>query len=153
MFVSLMSDRPDAEVKWFGEARIGIDPVHSTPILEPDFLYGVDREGQLCCVDRSDGRRVWGTYELMPEKRRVHSGNVFLVKNGDHFFLFTDSGELVIAQLTPSGYQEHARAKVIEPTGDAMGRAVVWSHPAFAHRSAFIRNDRELIRVSLAGND
>jgi outer membrane protein assembly factor BamB len=150
MLVSLSADRPDAEVKWFGDARIGIDPVHSTPFFESEYLYGVDREGQLFCIDRSDGRRVWGTFELMPEKRRVHSGSAFLVKNGDHFFIFTDSGELVIARLSPSGYEEQSRTKIIEPTGDALGRAVVWSHPAFAHRSAFVRNDREIIRVSLA---
>jgi len=29
-------------------------------------------------------------------------------------------------------------------------RAVVWVHPAFADKSMFIRNDKEIIRVSLA---
>jgi hypothetical protein len=28
--------------------------------------------------------------------------------------------------------------------------AVVWTHPAFAHRSAFVRNNREIIRVDVA---
>jgi hypothetical protein len=28
--------------------------------------------------------------------------------------------------------------------------AVLWSHPAFANRSIYARNDKEIIRVSLA---
>jgi hypothetical protein len=73
-----------------------------------------------------------------------------LVKNDDRYFIFTDSGELVIAALSPTAYQEHARAKVIDPTGDAFGRQVVWSHPALAHRCAFARNDKEIVCISLA---
>ncbi len=41
-------------------------------------------------------------------------------------------------------------AKVLEPTATAMGRDVVWSHPAFAGKCMFARNDKELICVSLA---
>jgi hypothetical protein len=31
-----------------------------------------------------------------------------------------------------------------------MGRPVVWSHPAFADKCLFARNDKELVCVSLA---
>jgi hypothetical protein len=30
------------------------------------------------------------------------------------------------------------------------GRKVIWSHPAYADRSIFVRNNHEIIRVSLA---
>ena len=30
------------------------------------------------------------------------------------------------------------------------GRKVIWSYPAFANRSVYARNDREIICVSLA---
>ena len=33
------------------------------------------------------------------------------------------------------------------------GRDVVWSHPAFAGRSVFARNDKEMVRVSLAAEE
>ena len=72
------------------------------------------------------------------------------MKNGDRFFLFNEKGELVIAKLSPKGYEEISRAKVIDQTNVAFGRSVVWSHPAFANKCAFIRNDKELICVSLA---
>jgi hypothetical protein len=57
----------------------------------------------------------------------------------------------VIADLTPKGYKEISRAKVIEPTQANSGRDVVWSHPAFAHKCIFVRNDREIVCVSLEG--
>jgi hypothetical protein len=39
---------------------------------------------------------------------------------------------------------------VIEPTGTAFGRKVVWCMPAFADKKLFVRNDKELICVDLA---
>jgi outer membrane protein assembly factor BamB len=56
----------------------------------------------------------------------------------------------VIARLSPKGYEEIGRAHLMEPTGNAMGRKIVWSHPAFANRAMFARNDKEIICVSLA---
>ena len=41
-------------------------------------------------------------------------------------------------------------AVVLEPTNNTFGRPVVWSHPAFAQRCLFARNDRELVCVDLA---
>jgi hypothetical protein len=32
----------------------------------------------------------------------------------------------------------------------ANGRPVVWSHPAFANRNVYVRNDHEIVSVSLA---
>jgi hypothetical protein len=52
--------------------------------------------------------------------------------------------------LSPKGYREVCRTKILEPTGTAMGRAVVWSHPAFADKCVFARNDTELVCYSLA---
>jgi outer membrane protein assembly factor BamB len=69
----------------------------------------------------------------------------------DRFFLFSVQGELIIAQLTPKGYEEIDRAKVIEPTLFSRGRDVVWSHPAFANRCMFGRNDKEIVCLSLGG--
>jgi outer membrane protein assembly factor BamB len=57
---------------------------------------------------------------------------------------------LLIARLTPKSYEAISRAHLLEPTTEAFGRKVVWSHPAYANRSAFMRNDKEIICVSLA---
>jgi hypothetical protein len=57
---------------------------------------------------------------------------------------------LILAKLTPQGYEELGRANLLKPTGHAGGREIVWSHPAFAHRCVFARNDEEIVCVSLA---
>ena len=33
---------------------------------------------------------------------------------------------------------------------EAFGRMVVWSHPAFAEKCVFVRNDKEVVCYSLA---
>jgi hypothetical protein len=76
--------------------------------------------------------------------------NAFLVKHQDRFFIPNETGELIIAKLSPKGYEEISRAKLIDPTGKAQGRPIVWSHPAFANRSIYLRNDEEIRCFSLA---
>ena len=63
-------------------------------------------------------------------------------------------------QLTGKGYKEISRAHLLEPTNMMVAGqrpkdhpAVLWSHPAFAHRSIYARNDKEIIRVSLAAGN
>jgi hypothetical protein len=57
---------------------------------------------------------------------------------------------LILAHLDPKGYKEIDRAHILEPDHKARGRQVVWSHPAFAQRCLFARNDKEIICVSMA---
>jgi hypothetical protein len=66
------------------------------------------------------------------------------------YWLFAETGDLVIARLSPAGYEEIDRAHLLEPTNTAFGREVVWCPPAYANRAIVVRNDREIIRVSLA---
>jgi hypothetical protein len=57
---------------------------------------------------------------------------------------------LIVARLSPEGYEELGRFHVLEPTNRSGSRKVVWSHPAFAQRCMFARNDEQLVCVSLA---
>ena len=138
------------EVVWKGDARkLGLFSVFSTPFVENGHIYGASSGGKLACVKADTGERVWET--LVPiGGKMLPSADVFLVKNGDRFFIFNEHGDLIIAKLSPKGYEEVSRAKLLEATSLAWGRPVVWSHPAFAGKCAFIRNDKELICVSLA---
>jgi outer membrane protein assembly factor BamB len=146
----LGGDRPAAEVVWRGKASTGLYPVNSAPFLEDGYLYGVDQDSKLRCVKLADGQRVWDTLTPVVGMENIKTGTAFLVKNGDRFYLFNEGGELIIAKLNPKGYEEVSRAKILAPTGRAFGRDVVWSHPAFANRCMFARNDREIVCVSLA---
>jgi hypothetical protein len=66
--------------------------------------------------------------------------------------MFNERGELIISRLSPAGFEELSRAKLIEPTERqlAQRKGVCWSHPAFANRHVVARNDEELVSASLA---
>jgi hypothetical protein len=82
-------------------------------------------------------------------RRPRGNGTAFLVKNEDRFWMFNEQGELLITQLTAEGYKEIDRAKIIEPTNTAFGRAVIWCPPAWSNRRVYVRNDKECICVDL----
>ena len=58
---------------------------------------------------------------------------------------------MILAKLSPKGFEVLSRSFLIEPTRDQLNRrgGVTWSHPAFANGHVFIRNDRRLIAVDL----
>ena len=142
--------------KGFSTKPRGLYPVNMTPFVEDGVVYGVDQPGMLRAVELGTGKKLWFTFvpvigkEEEEDYREAGSGTAFIVKNGDRFFLFAETGHLVIAKLSRKGYEEVSRAKVLEPTGAAFNRKVVWSHPAFAGRCAFVRSDAEIVCVSLA---
>ena len=76
--------------------------------------------------------------------------NAFLIPHEDRFFIHNEQGDLILASLSPEGYQEISRAKLVEPTRRVQNRMTIWSHPAFAMKSVFARNDREIVRVDLS---
>ena len=147
--------RPAADVTWRGQPKTAVFCSNSTPFLEKGMIYGCDVEtGALMGVRLEDGQRLWETREpTTGGERRVRYGTAFLVKHEDRFFLFNEQGDLILARLSPEGYEELGRFHVLEPTNQTFGRPVVWSHPAFAQRCLFARNDRELVCVSLAAGN
>jgi outer membrane protein assembly factor BamB len=141
--------KPGIKLVWKGDRENSVYPVNNTPFLEAGHIYGVCTEGELRCVDIKDGNRLWETYEPVAGKK-AGSGTAHLIKHEDRFFIVAETGDLVIAKLSPKGYTEISRWHMQEPTSKAFGRDVYWSHPAFANQCVFARNDKELICVSLA---
>jgi outer membrane protein assembly factor BamB len=145
-----------AKDKAFAPKDRGLYPVNMTPLIDNGIIYGVDQPGMMRAVELDTGKKLW--FDFMPvigkkekeDYKNAGSGTAFLVKNGDRYFLFAETGHLIIARMSPQGYEEVSRAKILEPTGAAFNRHVVWSHPAFADKCAFIRNDKEIVCVSLA---
>ena len=69
--------------------------------------------------------------------------------------MFNERGELILARLSPQGFDELGRTKLIEPTRGQLNRreGVCWSHPAFAMRHIFVRSDEELACFDLSARD
>ena len=125
--------------------------IMNTAVLRDGHLYAACSYGQFRCMEALTGKRVWESLEPVGHPEPVRWGTVFVTPQADRFFLFTEQGDLAIAKLSPAGYQEIDRAHLLAPNGlDLRQRNIVWSHPAYAERSCFVRNDSEIIRVSLA---
>ncbi len=148
--LKLDSTKPAVTEVWRGTSTTGVYCSNSTPIIENGIIYGVGcRKGELQAVQLETGKRIWESYKPTTGQRPQNHGTAFLTRNEERYFLFNEQGELVIAELSPAGYKEWGRAKLLQPTGEAFGRPVVWSAPAFANRCVFVRNDKEIICVDL----
>lgn len=156
LMMRLAPDRPAASVAWRGTSQNErqtdrLHAVMSTPFLEGGHVYGVCSYGQLRCLRADTGERLWSTLAATTrDGQETRWANAFLIKHGDRFFLPNELGELIIARLTPAGYDEIGRTQLLEPTNPDPRRTVVWSHPAFANRRIYARNDREILCASLA---
>jgi outer membrane protein assembly factor BamB len=154
MMLKLAADRPAATLLWKDKTQrpthpIGLHCLMPTPVLKDGHIYGICANGELRCCSAATGNQLWETYAAIGGKK-ADCGTAFLIPQGDRFVLFNDQGELIFAHLTPKGYQEIDRAKILEPVEASRGRMVVWSHPAFANRCVYARNNKELVCVSLA---
>lgn len=159
MLLEFKAGQVEPDLVWRGESHSerNTDKLHtvmSTPVIQEEHIYGVDSYGQVRCLDLETGERIWedltatgSTGDTRDFANRWR--NVFFIPHEDRFFLANESGDLIIAKLTPSGYEELSRAHVIKPDNTMPGRKVVWSHPAFANRCAYLRNDEEIVCVDL----
>jgi hypothetical protein len=69
--------------------------------------------------------------------------------------MFNERGELIIARLSPKGFEEISRARLLEPTEGQLSQrgGVCWSHPAYANKHIYARNDNELVCADLSAKD
>jgi outer membrane protein assembly factor BamB len=139
--------QPAASVVW--ETKREPTSLMGTPLFQGDHFYVADNYGELQCIAAATGKRIWGTRQPTGETKWGES--VHLTPNGDRVFLFNDQGQLIVARLTPEGYHEVSRVPFLSPTlGAKEERAVAWAHPAYANRHILVRNDKQLLRASLA---
>ncbi|MCH8830151.1 MAG: pyrrolo-quinoline quinone, partial [Planctomycetes bacterium] len=152
MMIEVAPDGKTAQVAWKGKSNseIQTDGLHClipTPWMDETHIYGVCSYGQLRCLDAKTGKRIWETFAATGRGRWW---TAFIVPHEDRFFIHNEQGDLIIAKLSPQGYEEISRGKLLQPTRKVRRRLTIWSHPAFAMKSVFARNDKEIIRVSLA---
>jgi outer membrane protein assembly factor BamB len=153
VLLKLDGKKPAVTEIYRGTPKTTLFSINATPFIDQGILYGADQPGQFRAVKLETGERLWETNQPITGEakgRPAGSGTAFIVKNGDRFFLASETGDLIIARLSAQGYEETSRWKMLEPTGAAFGRRVVWSHPAFANQCVFARNDETLICASLA---
>lgn len=153
LMVRLDATRPAESLLWKGQSDSelpgrteGLHGLMSTPVFEDGYLYGVCSYGHLRCLEAETGKRVWATLAPTGEGRW---STAFIIRHQQRFLLFNEKGELIAARFSPGAYEELGRMPVLEPTTKAGRRMVVWSHPAFAHRCLFARNDHQIVCVDM----
>lgn len=145
----------DAKVLWnltspnLMKPAKGLHTVMSTPVVKGKHVYGICGHGELRCMDIESGERIWETLAAVNHKRGLFA-HAFLTEQGDRFWIYNDQGDLLLAKLSPLGYEELGRCHLLDTTLTTRGRDVTWCHPAYANRCAYVRNDKEMVCVSLA---
>ncbi len=143
-----------AEKVWSrrGQNERSTDALHviiGTPLVLGQHVYGVDSYGELRCLELASGDRIWEDQTAVPRSRW---STIHMVQRGEKTWMFNERGELLLAELSPEGFSELGRVKLIEPTRGQLNRrdGVCWSHPAFANRHVFVRTDEELACFDLS---
>ena len=98
------------------------------------------------CLEAATGRELWSTNSVTTQR---NGASINITPHGGEFFLMTDEGNLIRAQLSPAGYREISRTHLIDPTWPFAGAKFVYAPPAFANRHVFVRSEAEVVCASL----
>jgi hypothetical protein len=102
------------------------------PLYRDGLIYSLDKNLGLVCAELKTGKRLWDDHRLTKKGRNPHASMVWL-GDTDRVLIVNAEGEAILARLTPKGYEEQSRARVID--------GQVWGHPAFAGKWMFVRSD------------
>ena len=149
----LDGEKPDAKLLWRSKSKDPSKPdnlnaIMATPIIRGGHIYGVCGMGEMRCVKLDTGELVWESLKATGGKKALFA-HAFIIPAGDNYVLFNDQGDLILANLSPKGYEEIARHHLLDTTFTTRGRDVVWCHPAFANKCLFVHNGKEMVCVSM----
>jgi outer membrane protein assembly factor BamB len=148
LMLKLDPDKPAATVIWpksRATARRVLSDT-STALFRDGYIYSARSAGEFVCLEASTGNQLWETDKVTDLKS---GASIHLTANGDSALLFNDRADLIRARLTPQGYQEISRARVLEPPA-TWNRNCAWAVPAYSNRHIYARTSKELVCASLA---
>jgi outer membrane protein assembly factor BamB len=119
----------DAELLWEDPKLQGL---MAQPLYRDGLVYLLEKDSGLVCFELATGRKLWEDHRLTPRGRNPHVSMIW-VNDGDRALILNAVGELILARLTPEGYLEQSRTRVVPEN--------VWAHPAFAGRFLYVRTD------------
>jgi outer membrane protein assembly factor BamB len=149
LMFKLDTEKPAATVLWPDTKAVSRRVLSntSTALLRGNYLYSARSTGELVCLEATTGKEIWKTDRVTDLR---NGASIHITPNGSGVFLYTDKGELIRAELMPTGYKETGRSRLLEPAYPFAGRNVAWSPPSFANGHVFVRNEKELVCASLA---
>jgi outer membrane protein assembly factor BamB len=141
-------DQPAASILWPEVKGISKRILSNTctPLFQGNHIYAARSSGELVCLEASTGRELWQTNSVTELK---NGASIHLTPTRDSVFLYTDQGNLILARLTPHGYQEISRDHLMKPTSFLSQQKHAWPPPAYANGHVLLRNDEELVCADL----
>ena len=130
-----------AELTW--EDTRNLRGLMSQPLYRQGYAYMLDKQYGLTCFELATGKKLWDDGNRMTPRGRNPQANLVWLGDSNRAIILNSEGDLILAKLSPEGYQEQSRTKIIGPT---------WAHPAFAGNRVFARTDTkeaELIALEL----
>ncbi|MCH2209780.1 MAG: PQQ-like beta-propeller repeat protein [Fuerstiella sp.] len=94
-------------------------------IYRDGYVYGLD-DGILSCFDLSIGQKTW-------KRGRYRFGQIVMV--GDDLLVLTESGRVVLVEVTPETMTEVSAFQAIE--------GKTWNHPVVNRGRLYVRNGQE----------
>ena len=143
-----LGEKPeDATLLW--EENRNLRGLMSQPHYRDGYVYLLDKQYGLTCFEFKNGKKLWDDKNtLTPRGRNPQASIVWLNEEGrvnrNRIIALNSEGELVLATITPDGFTEQARSKIIDPT---------WAHPAFVGYRVLARSDQKLVCVRLRTAD
>lgn len=153
LMLRMLPDRLEVEKVWskIGKNERSTEALHSiisTPVWIDQQIYGVDSYGEFRCLEAATGERVWEDQTAVPKARwsTVHFVQ-FPDKESHRVWMFNERGELLLGELSASGFRELDRTQLIQPTKAQLNQrgGVCWTHPAFTRDLIVVRNDDVII--------
>lgn len=128
----------EAEVVW--EENRFLRGLMSQPLERDGYGYLLDKQHGMVCFELKTGTKVWTDDNRLTPRGRNPQANLVWLGKSDRALALNSEGELVLLRLSPDGYQELGRSKIIGET---------WAHPAFASGCVFARDDQQVVCVKL----
>ena len=104
----------------------------ATSVYRDGFLYGMDgrheRGSNFRCIEFATGKVVWTANKGL--------GRASFIMADDHLIAIGERGDLALVEVSPEGYIEKARARVL--------RYPVWTPPILSHGLLYIRNENRM---------
>jgi outer membrane protein assembly factor BamB len=110
---------------------------HGGVVLIGDHLYGHSDGIGWVCQELETGESVWR------ERRKLEMGGVTYA-DGMLYCLGEDSGDVVLVEASPNGWQEHGRFKLDPQTDQRKPAGRIWTHPVVSDGKLYLRDQNLL---------
>lgn len=136
--IRLGREPSEATLAWEdGESLRGL---MSQPLYRDGHAYLLDKRFGLTCFELATGRKLWDDENRLTPRDRNPQATLVWLGDENRMIALNAEGELVLARLSPAGYEEQARWRLLGPT---------WAHPAYAGRHIYARDDEQIICAEL----